>query len=453
MLLEEWRRVSEGYDLVGPEGSEQISAQTPVARSYKNTLDLLARALATGRLELCAGGYSDPDLSELERHGMGPDCASQYRRGLSATYAALETTPSTGTVPAGGALPESALDLLGGQDVSYVVVDSRWTRRNDTTAAPGAYRDGSDRVVLVADPVASRAVATSDPALALAPARARNLGHSRAPIVISCEIGQGRAGTDSLVATARYLRSLPWTTPRLGREAAARASRRSIRLRPRSHSTDEPADYWSAVADARRCAKAISFALGAESAEALDTRDTSLMSQSAAWAGADRDWTLAVRGRAYADHVAAQCKSILGAVKLRMQPVTLSGSAGHVPVTVINSSKRTLRLSVATLADGGITVDPRAASTIEVRPQESFLEIPVDLHNALEGRLTVRVEAGPVTVDSASVDVSASYIDRIVTIVAVILLLGILLAFIIRRVRTTLGKDATDGGARYTGKP
>ena len=79
--------------------------------------------------------------------------------------------------------------------------------------------------------------------------------------------------------------------------------------------------------------------------------------------------------------------------------------------------------------------------TIELRPQENFFEVPVDLQNALAGQLTLAVMAGDLVLQEQTVTVQASYLDRLAIIGGIVLVLGVMLAFIIRRVHAVEAAD------------
>ena len=108
MMLQEWQRAAGGYRFVGPEGEVAVAATEAVPRAYAATLTLLQRAIGSGRLELLAVGYSDPDPSELYAAGLKSDVVTQYRWGRRATAEALGVEPSSGMAPAGEALPAEA---------------------------------------------------------------------------------------------------------------------------------------------------------------------------------------------------------------------------------------------------------------------------------------------------------------------------------------------------------
>ena len=116
-----------------------VPAESPIARSYADTLTRLRAAVDTGRLELVSLGYSDPDLSTLVRESLVDDIGPQYEVGVSACFASLETTPSTGTVPAGDCAPQQSLQRLAEQGIGYVVTSESCVGWGKTKPASGAY--------------------------------------------------------------------------------------------------------------------------------------------------------------------------------------------------------------------------------------------------------------------------------------------------------------------------
>jgi type VI protein secretion system component VasK len=74
---------------------------------------------------------------------------------------------------------------------------------------------------------------------------------------------------------------------------------------------------------------------------------------------------------------------------------------------------------------------------MELSPGENLIELQVSLPNALSGKVTVAVSSAGLVLEQESVRVSASYLDRLVIIGAVILLMIVMLVFIIRKVRTS----------------
>ena len=140
LLLEEWRRISEGYVLTGPEGDVSVAATEPVPAAYDAALDTIQRATNTGRFELTHLGFADPNLADLSQQTLTRDIRPQYAFGRSALFAAIGATPSTGTVVAGGCIPPETIGALAGEGVAYGIVDASCTRSGQATATPGVYR-------------------------------------------------------------------------------------------------------------------------------------------------------------------------------------------------------------------------------------------------------------------------------------------------------------------------
>jgi hypothetical protein len=86
---------------------------------------------------------------------------------------------------------------------------------------------------------------------------------------------------------------------------------------------------------------------------------------------------------------------------------------------------------------------------ITVQPTQNFLTVPVDLGNTLSDTLDVEVRAGEVSIAQAEVGVRASYIDRLATVLMVIVVLGGLLVFIRRRVMSPDAGTIVGGAPRH----
>jgi len=435
LLLEEWRRISQGYVLTGPEGEADVPATSAVPLAYAEALDQIERALATGRLELVALGYADPDLSDLAENELTDDVSAQYAQGLSTTFAALEATPSAGTVSAGGCVPPSAVGELVREGIEYVVVDQRCARSGTATPTAGAYLvKGSDLVALVADARAKRAVANGNPdALAHVVFRRLTAGSSAA-MVIRAQIGPGELSVDNVIGMAEAIEAQPWARLALGREIAEKRPRKSVRLTDGDGSKGTPLGYWEDVRAGREWAAALRAAVPSAKSTAAAQRD-SLIAECSAWAGPTGEWALADRGRAYALHAVRLAKAVFDPVSLKVSAVTLAGSHGEVPVIISNDSDTTLALRLEAQPSGGVKIDGKRSTRVDVLPKDNFFEIPVDLQNALSGKLSVKVVSGDTVIDEQTVTLSASYLDRLVMIAGVVLVLGIMLAFVIRRVR------------------
>lgn len=435
LLLEEWRRIADGYEFAGPEGVERIGSDSDVSQQYAATLRILENALATGRLELAYQGYSDPDLSDLADSGLVDDVVPQYERGLSSAYASLEATTSTGTVPANGCVPPKAAAALVKAGVGYAVVSDSNARTKEGTPTPSSYRSTAGLVVLVPDTTLSDAVEAGDASATVMLAFQRHIDEDAVgPLVIAARLGAGGSDPVAVRDATNALLAMAWVKPATASGTATRPGR-TVRLLNGPGNDGDPSGYWSDVRSARRLAGALLAALGEGDAGAVTAERDSLIAECSAWAGADGTWALADRGRSFADRARRLASAVIDQVSLAVQPITLAGARGDVPVTIRNDSESNLSVKLTAEPGGGMRVVGKDSRQVELGPGETTVEIPVDLNNALSGTLRVVVTAGGVELESTKVTVRASYLDRVVTIVGVALLLGVLLTIIIRRTR------------------
>lgn len=450
-LLEEWKRISSGYEVVGPDGVTAVPAESAVPREYSAALAALARAAATNRLELLWLGYADPNLSSLAANDLESDIVPQYEEGLSAVFASLETTPSTGTVPAGGCIPDATHDYLDRLEVGYSIVRPRCARTKTGTATAGAYRvTGAKFDVLVSDDAASAAIAEGDSERVLRRVFGRHLSKQPTrPITLIAELGPTGAEASDVIAVHRALESLPFTQSRLGRDALSDPGA-AVRLVSAPLDRKVPPDYWPDVAEARDMAKSLGAAAGTRNSLSERTERSSLLAESSAWAGPAGDWALAESGRGFSASTIRIASGVLDSVRLSISPVRLSGQSGKVPVSVVNGSDIPLTVTIRSSAAQGLRLTGPAEREVRLNPQENFSEVPVDLRGALSGRLTVTVVSEPLALESATVAVRASYLDRVAILGGLVLALGIVLAFIIRRVRAA---EAAEEAGDWRGAP
>lgn len=452
LLTEEWARIAAGYDLVGPEGVSRFESDSPTSREYGSVLALLKSAIETGRMELAATGYADPNISELTAAGLGADVTAHYDRAASSTFASLEASSSTGTVPAGGCVPSTAVRHLLDAGVRFAILDADCIRSRGASVAPTSYAIGeSGLVALVADEAASKAAASADASSLVGHAFERLLEGIPGPLTITAELGPGVGGAEALIRSATSLSAQPWTRTLTAREAAV-TPKRTATVDTNGERGTAPRGYWTEVTEARRWSAALRAAIGDSAPEVVTAERDSLIAASSAWAGADSDWVLADRGRSFSDTAVRLAKNILGEVSLTVEPITLAGTAGDLPVTVRNDSGRPLAVRLIAEASGGAAITGSREQTLTLEPQDNFVQIPVDLTNAVAGDIRVSVVAADVELASESVTVRASYLDRIALIGGIVLVMIGVLVFVIRRVRAGEQEDgvvAADAG--YTG--
>lgn len=441
MLLEEWRDLADGYAYTPESGGDTVEVSPAEAAAYAEALEGLSIAADTGRLELTRQGYSDPDLSALTRAGLENDIAAQYEEGSAAFLASMETTASTGTVPAFGNVPSATLALLGARGVGYVVAEARPVHSGDETPATGVYRVAKGApLVLALDGAASAAATKGDASELTRAVAARAVDDEResAPVVVCADLGADSA--DALLAAADSLGAQPWARLTLGREVAAGKASGTLPAAATAARSGAVPVYWTDVTKARQWSRALDSALEKGHDASRLARRQSLIAESSAWAPESRSLDYSADGAAFAHAAIRGGSAILGKVKLTVRPVTLAGTTGDVPVTVANPGELPLAVTLAVNATDEFRSVGQKRRVVRLEPKDNYFEIPVDLTNSLSGDLHIEVLAGDMVLASTDVTVHASYLDRIVTIGAVVVLLGILLAFIIRRGR------ATDGG-------
>jgi hypothetical protein len=221
----------------------------------------------------------------------------------------------------------------------------------------------------------------------------------------------------------------------------------------RAMRSSAPRGYWAEVADSRRRAGALLAATGESAAEAVTAERNSLIAASSAWVGTDGAWVLADRGRGFASAARRLSEDILSVVSVSVQPVTLAGTAGELPLTVSNDSDRTLQVRlVAEALGGGVLTGPDEIE-LTLEPQDTFVQVPIDLSNAVAGEVRIALLAGEVELDAKTVSVRASYLDRVAIMAVVVIAMIGFLVFIARRVRAQdCVSDVETPPERYTEK-
>ena len=454
LTIEEWRRISRGYTLAS---GVSVPAGTPVPLAYAATLQQLKAALDTGRLELTALGYADPSLADLAANKLPQDVAPQYETGISACFASLEATPSTGTVPAGGAVPWQLAKPLEAHGIHYLAIDSASVRLAKKAPASGAYPIGGVKLTaLVVDGTASRRLDAGETSVAVAGSFARSQSSTpRQPYILRVGLGDGFASaTETVVPALSALESLPWVRMQLGRESVPPKGAKAVALTG-TPSASSQKQFWAAVRAGRANAEAMLAALGAGSAGARAAQSQSLIAESHSWTGPAGTYALAPAGISFANAAYHAGQAIFDKIHVTAQSVTLAGATGQVPVNIQNGTQETLTVYVVAKSTGGLKVVGSDRIATRLPPRETFVQIPVAMNASLGDRLTVEVVAGSLVISRQTVAVRRSYLDRVALILGIVVVLGGLLAFIVRRVATSPGledddTERSDDDARYT---
>ena len=462
VLLREWRQITEGYRLVDQSGVAAVATSAPAPIRYADGLGRIRAAVATGRLELLSLGFADPNVSWLAREGLIGDIAPQYALGTQETSASLSATPVAGTAVAGSCVPQAVAGQLKRAGVRWLVLDQGCALLGKAVPPSGPYRTGVSGVrALVADSAASKAVRSGNATSAVALAFRRFLRNDAeavstspqgavahdTPFVLSINVGPGMTDIGVVAGLVDEVSASPWAKLITTRQALDATSPRKLSLRDVAPPDRAPIGYWEEVAKADEAARSLFAALGPEAPDALEAKVDALTAESSSFAGADRSWALADRGRAFSAAASRRAQQILGGLRLSAPDVTLSGSAGEVPVTIRNPTRRILRVVFLAL-DGENVVKWGGRRELLLRPGDTYLTLKVDLRTSLSSTLKLAVRAGGTNLDTDTVMIRASYLDRLAIIGGVLALLVGLLVFIVMRVRA-----AEPGGRASTENP
>ena len=80
LTLDEWLRISEGYETVGPAGVETVPDDDPSALAYADSLETLREAAEGGVLEFLDVPFADPDMVGLQVMDGVEDLPEHYSR-------------------------------------------------------------------------------------------------------------------------------------------------------------------------------------------------------------------------------------------------------------------------------------------------------------------------------------------------------------------------------------
>jgi hypothetical protein len=297
-------------------------------------------------------------------------------------------------------------------------------------------------VALVTDPEVSAALATTTPDLAALYDELfshREETRTPRPVIATVALGPGsRTDARVLASTLNTIARSGWIKLATARDAAALPTTGTANLLGAIPERDAPAGYWEDVAKARSAAAAYLSAAGPADADARQTQNQVMIAQSRTWAGPAGDWSLADRGRAFAQAAIRAAEAVLGRVAVQASDITLSGNSGKVPITILNRSDKDLRVRV--VADSRQLTFPRGASQrATLRPGENFVTVPVDLGQAIAGRMTVRALAGDRELARSSLNVRASFLDRLAIVAAIVVGLVGLLVYVRSRMKRQEG--------------
>lgn len=426
VLTEQLGRVRSGYETTAGVSVPDSSDTSARAAAL---LDALHSALSTGTVELVDVPYALPDAMRLQEISADADFVMHWQRTDAVNAAVLNSQAAPLAAYVGPTLTPGALEALEARGVDCVLAPPTAVRSDEATTSPGCYQlPDSDLRVMVLDTEAAESAAEG--AEEFYDALFARVGDG--PVVIMLEIGDDPAGTTIVQHVMDWLDEATWLRATSLESIAHTGTEDAVRL---ARSDLQTSAYWTDVREGRESGLAYVEAAGPEDEEAMALLRAVLVSESSLFPSAYREArepdVAAHDGRDFSRAVGDFVSAQFAMIRLDAKDVTLSGTTGDVPLTIINDTGKPLRL---TLVAESATVQADASSQMhDIQPTQNFLTIPIDLGNTLSDTIRVAVKAGDVTVTEATVRVSASYIDRLAIVGMVILVLGGLLVFIRRR--------------------
>ena len=454
VVLDEWRRISQGYRLASDGESVEVPADDPVAHDYDLALGRVRQLATEGRLELSSLGYSDPDLGTLVKAGLPDDIAIQYAAGSATLDSIITTFTLSGTMTPKRDLPIEADAVLLDKGLHWALIDSSLASIDGGFVKSGAYPLAREPRItgIVTDPDVTDAVAAGDIDEVVSLALQRQ-GSQTGPLIVSTDV----TSTASAVNVSRAIEALSTTRGiRMVTAGDLVAADDAQRIDVAVPFNDAPSGYVSDVKTGRINARALSvIALEPNQQEPIAARRASLMAESSAWRGIDGSWSDLERGRVWLDAARAVADPVVEALSLKIEPVTLSKDEGEIPVVVHNSTQLTLTVKLEATSDEEIVVAEESRdATLTLRPNDNYSTIPVTVRPGTTGDLTVTVKGGDLTLAEQTVAVRGSLLDRIVMLAGIVVVLLGLLLFVRHRVRladaqrTQVGDTGTTGTLR-----
>ncbi len=440
-MLEEWANISRGYTLILPDSKSEVPATDDVPLAYDLALAKIRQAQATGRLELAAVGYSDPDLSTLVSNGLGVDLGLQYSMGISTLSSHISTQTISGTVPYRLDAPAELDQVLSDNDLSWTLVSQEYARSGEETATAGVWhlKRNPSITALVPDSESGRLIAQGSPFGFASRALERHLDEG-APFVVMADLSETPPGR--AVEALAIIAGQPWARTILPADIVGESEGEVTVSQAKDLSS--PEGYWDTVVLARTRSRALAAITVEQSAAApMLTRRTSLLAESGMWFGREGRWPRAGEGLAFANLALETANKVLDAITLKIEPVTLSKDAGEIPLVVSNGTDLTLKVVVVPVSRQGLTIPEANRSTsLTLRPNDNYMTIPVSLDTAASGELSVRVMAGDTVLAEQTVAVKGSLLDRIVLLASISAVLVGLLLYIRHRVRSVEQGDS-----------
>lgn len=438
VLTEQLARVAAGYETTA--GVMVPPAEETPAR-YARMLGSLRSEIETGTIEIADVPYALPDLADLAHIGASPDIDLHWREADAVNALTDFATPGPGVAYLGEHLSVEGLASAESRGATCVLAHEGSLHSDDTTAAPGCYTvSGADTKVLVVDGAVAAAVHQGADAFYDALFERLDDG----PVVVMLEVGPGSPHTTADIRQVlNWIAEAPWAQ---SREVASLARSATPEVATVVKRPDEPSDveYWSEVATGRAATLAYARAVGPDDRDAAAAVRALLAAESSLMALHDPVGAGRAEGLARSTEALGYVTAQFALVRLDAKDVTLSGTKGEVPLTLINDTGKQLNLTLRAVS--GTRLSAVGSQEIVAQPTQNFLTLPVDLGNTLSDEVAVTVYAGDFAVAEAEVGVRASYIDRLATILMVVVVLAVLLVIIRRKVGSPLADTIQEDG-------
>lgn len=454
VLLEEWLRTSDGYEVIEPSGTRAVPPEDPTAIASAATIRRLKDAVAARRVELLDVPYAEPDYRQFDADTAANDFSSQWALSDAVFARAVAASPARGAALFASPVPQTALEQVRARKDRFVILPVDTLREGDATAAPGAYRLPNGLVALTPDPALAEAAHADDADAFFDALFARAISaEPSSPVLALFELGPGAAHTAADVERAlTWIESAPWVASVSASQAASESAPQQAVVNASAPLTPPVAPYRTEVSRARSSSEALVEALGTDDADARTALWQTLVSESTLWAGADGTYPLRERAAAFARAAQERAQRLFDGIGIDAKDVTLPDVSGEIPISIVNKTDKAMRLTL--LADASRASVHGTPKTITVQPGENVVAIAVDVRGEVGDRIRVSLASGTVTIASDEILVKASYLNRIVTMLGVVLFLSALLAYIRRRaLRVEAGGTIAPGDTPESSRP
>jgi hypothetical protein len=334
--------------------------------------------------------------------------------------------------------PENPADMNVLTSQIMALADYPWLRLTDS--ADSAFDPGKTQARLVNTPTTAGDNAATDDVDADADSAGVNVG---SPAGMNGAAGATITGTDTDTGTttgtgadtAADGSALGWDHVVLARQSAEGLSAALTSGGTEAEAAGTaPAEAADAAADAATVDEAVLSDLAFVARASLTAEASSGTAAAGTALANSQPEEVSAAALSLADAATARARGYFDQVHLELSSLTLSGSTGKLPITVINDGDTPLNLRLELTGAEGVKVTP-AVSQLDVPANETFVEPSLELRNIISGNLRARLVSGPMVVAEKQIRVSATYIDKIGIIVVVAIAGTVLAAYAWRRSR------------------